>query len=248
MKKFVYSSPYNPLYYNMSELDKKLAFCRECKRKQFLPESGIVCSLDGNKPSFEGDTCPNFDGDVEQVREIPDGKGRIAGFLWFYLFVVVTGGVLTLLAGFATFDISDYFNSWILAAADLFSLVFYAALCFYVNHAFVKRMPNAVALAKTQIITLVIINGIALLFSGGFADFSDYYSSSFADRLSNPLRLAFSIIMAIVFFVYLCTSERVRTIIPPEKRRFLKWDWVFIFGAVGVWLTLMVVGLVNLFM
>ena len=129
----------------------------------------------------------------------------------------------------------DYSGSWILACADILSWLFYAGLGIYVIIAFVKKLPNAVTLAKIQLITLVVINSIVLL--GGDLD-----SSS---TLSNPSRLVASLIWSVVFFIYLSTSERVKDLIPKETRHLFKGDKIFVFGTIGLILLLFVYGVLD---
>lgn len=219
---------------------ERIAHCSECTKKKFNPQEGIVCSLDGKKPQFEG-ICPNFDGDIDKVNARinnaahPSSSGEIGGFLVWYLVLVGIGAVASLGYNLSTLNRSgDYAGSWILALAGIICWLFYACLGIYIIVAFIKKLPNAVTLAKIQLITLVVINGIALL-SG------DTDSSS---KLSNPSRLAGSIIWAVIFFIYLSASDRVKELIP--KRHLYKADKICIFSTIGIILILSIFGFLDI--
>ena len=221
---------------------ERIAHCSECTKKKFDPQEGIVCSLDGKKPQFD-DTCPNFDGDINKVTARINqaahttSSGEIGGFLAWYLVFVGLGSVASLIINLATLNLSgDYAGSWILACADIISWLFYAGLGIYVIIAFVKRLPNAVTLAKIQLVTLVVINSIVLL-SG------DLDSSS---TLSTPTRLISSLIWSVIFFIYLSSSERVKDLIPKETRHLYKADKIFIFGTIGLIFILFIYGVVDI--
>lgn len=221
---------------------ERIAYCSECTKKKFTPQEGIICSLDGKKPQFEG-TCPNFDGDIDKVNARiynaahPSSSGEIGGFLAWYLAFVGIGAVASLIYNLATLNQSgDYAGSWILALADIISWLFYACLGLYIIVAFIKKLPNAVTLAKIQLVTLVVNNGIVLL-SGG-ADLSS--------KLSSPSRLVVSIIWSVIFFIYLSFSDRVKDLIPKETRHLYKADKICIFSTIGLILILFIYGFVDI--
>lgn len=150
---------------------EKYAYCLECTKKQYNQQEGLLCALTGKKPVFEG-SCPSFDGDIQKVREKlakesstsnTAKKEVIGGFLAFYLVIIGIGAVVSLLANLASFNYSDdYANNWALASTDIITWILYSGLSIYVIIAFHKRLPNAVSLARTQLIILVIMNIITL--------------------------------------------------------------------------------------
>lgn len=223
---------------------EKYAYCLECTKKQYNQQEGLLCALTGKKPVFEG-SCPSFDGDIQKVREKlakesstsnTAKKEVIGGFLAFYLVIIGIGAVVSLLANLASFNYSDdYANNWALASTDIITWILYSGLSIYVIIAFHKRLPNAVSLARTQLIILVITNIITLI--GGSTDTTSSFTS--------PSRLFGSILWAVIFFIYLSSSERVSNLIPPENRHFFKADKVCIFGTLGLILLLFIYGVID---
>ncbi len=218
-------------------------------------EEGRRCSLTGKGPEFEG-RCENFDGDEAEVvqaikekqQEIIESVG-IHGFLAFYLYVCVIGGILltiisTLVSNVPRADegLSSaaayvsasrvYSISWPLLACDILMLVGFVALGIYTVVAFHKRLPNAVALAKTHLIWLAATNGLALL-TGSVGN----------GAFDNPVRLIFSLVWAGIFFTYLTVSEDVKILIPKETRRLFKGDKIALVTVAVVILILLGCGM-----
>jgi hypothetical protein len=50
----------------MNTREKVLSYCQYCTNRQFDPESGVLCSLTGEKPAFEK-SCPDFKKDTQFV-------------------------------------------------------------------------------------------------------------------------------------------------------------------------------------
>ena len=88
---------------------------------------------------------------------------EIHGWLSFFLFTVVAGGLLSVVYPLFTFNLAEYDNNIFLALADLlFGLMLFLLAC-YTFHAFVNRQPNAVFLAKMYIIAVFASNLLALI-------------------------------------------------------------------------------------
>lgn len=93
--------------------DHQLSYCNVCTRKAFDPQLGLVCSLTGRKPDFDG-ACPTFDpisgADVSRVGKAKAftpysvGLGKrvvnlLIDTLVYYALVFVSAfGLFTLLA------------------------------------------------------------------------------------------------------------------------------------------------------
>ena len=142
--------------------------------------------MTGKEPEFEG-KCENFDGNEAEVAEAVKAKEReveesvgVQGFLVFYLYFGVIGGIIltTVSALVSNVPRADeglysasayvsasrvYSDSWPLLACDILMLVSFIAIGIYTEVAFHKRLPNAAALAKTQLIWFAVTNGLALL-------------------------------------------------------------------------------------
>lgn len=217
---------------------RQVAYCSVCKKRNFSSEAGLICSLSGGKATFIS-ACENFDKDEEAAankEEINSSSKDWGGFMHFYWFVLVCGAALTLFGNFFTFNLSDYSNSFMLAASDAVLLLSYSALCIYTLIAFVKRLPNAVALGKLQNYLLIAMNTFNLI-SSGFESDSVLFSSS---------RLLGSVIWAVIFLVYLYTNEQVNAIIPKESRHMLKYDKPIIWSLSVGFIILFLGGIVSI--
>lgn len=53
------------------EFHEQLAFCKKCHNRRMNMETGLFCSLTGEKPSFNG-SCPSFDLDERMEAELND--------------------------------------------------------------------------------------------------------------------------------------------------------------------------------
>lgn len=98
----------------MSNLTDKINVCKQCKHREFNPESGIVCGLTKNKPAFE-DTCWHFSKAVEAAPVRAEGSFsryydtndsaekivRIASIILLVLGCIF--GVIAVLAGLYTY-------------------------------------------------------------------------------------------------------------------------------------------------
>lgn len=133
---------------------------------------------------------------------------EIHGWLSFFLFTVVAGGLLSVVYPLFTFNLAEYDNNIFLALADpLFGLMLFLLAC-YTFHAFVNRRPNAVFLAKMYIIAVFVSNLLALI--GG-----EYEATGFG---SAP-RLVRSLIWSGIWFAFLLESNNVEEVCPKEYRR-----------------------------
>ena len=155
-------------------------------------------------------TEDNVEGEGEFIytSEYLKENTEIHGWLSFFLFTVVTGGLLSVVYPLFTFNLAEYDNNLFLALADpLFGLMLFLLAC-YTFHAFVNRKPNAVFRAKMYIIAVFASNLLALI--GG-----DYESTGFA---SGP-RLVRSLIWSGIWFAFLLNSNNVEEVCPPEYRQ-----------------------------
>lgn len=62
------------------DLANRMIQCQQCKKREFNPRNGVVCSLTHAKPAFEGKECPDFEEDPkvdkERARQIATSTGR----------------------------------------------------------------------------------------------------------------------------------------------------------------------------
>ena len=133
---------------------------------------------------------------------------EIHGWLSFFLFTVVAGGLLSVVYPLFTFNLAEYDNNIFLALADpLFGLMLFLLAC-YTFHAFVNRQPNAVFLAKMYIIAVFASNLLALI--GG-----EYEPTG----LGSAPRLVRSLIWSGIWFAFLLNSNNVEEVCPKEYRQ-----------------------------
>ena len=133
---------------------------------------------------------------------------EIHGWLSFFLFTVVAGGLLSVVYPLFTFNLAEYDNNIFLALADpLFGLMLFLLAC-YTFHAFVNRQPNAVFLAKMYIIAVFASNLLALI--GG-----EYEPTG----LGSAPRLVRSLILSGIWFAFLLNSNNVEEVCPKEYRQ-----------------------------
>lgn len=223
--------------------EDKFEYCAHCSKSTFSMEDGRRCSLTGRGPEFE-DRCEHFVGDEAEVekairdeqRVVEDSVG-IHGFLAFYLYVCVIGGIILTIINTLTshaFSSGIYSVSRSLLVCDILMLVAFVTIGGYTVIAFYKRLPNAVALAKTHLIWLAVTNVLALL-SGSVGN----------GVFDNPVRLVFSLVWAGIFFTYLTVSEDVKILIPKETRHLFKGDKIALVTVVVVILILFGYGVLE---
>lgn len=119
-------------------LDQQLKLCRICTNRKMDAATGLVCSLTGNKPAFEG-TCSTFNVDqpeadrliaLERAAQAEEAQGGSDGFSYERQGVSkgVLGGVVMLViagvwffAGLAAGRI--FFYPPILAVVGIYSII-----------------------------------------------------------------------------------------------------------------------------
>lgn len=138
----------------------------------------------------------------------------IRGWLSFFLFSVIVGGVISVGYPLLTFNLSEYDNNIILALADpLLGLILFLLAC-YTFYAFIKRMPNAVFLARMYIIAVFVYNLLSLLLG----------EHEQVGRWSQ-MQLVRSLIWSCIWLIFLSQSSNVEEVIPEEYRRVRRLDY-----------------------
>ena len=159
---------------------------------------------------------------------------KIQGWLSFFLFTVVVGGLLSVVYPLFTFNLAEYDNNIFLALADpLFGLMSFLLAC-YTLHAFVNRQPNAVFLAKMYIIAVFASNLLALI--GG-----EYEPTGFG---SAP-RLVRSLIWSGICFAFLLNSNNVEEVCPKEYRQKKNLDIYIAIAFIAFPLLIVAISLTN---
>lgn len=157
----------------------------------------------------------NYDEDeIEQPND-----EDIHGWLKFFLiFFVGIGSVASLIMSFVTFEAAD--NFW-LSASDIAFAIVYLATGILTLVAFHKRDTDAVFLAKTFVVLCFASNILALFGSEG-----EIGSDKMVPRMIR------SIIWCCIWFIFLCSSNQVQSLIPKSYRKAKTRDWIIIAAVI----------------
>lgn len=154
---------------------------------------------------------------IQYTPELLKQTTKIHGWLVFFLFAMTLGGIISAIVPIVTLDISEYAGSWSLAFSDIVLSVMLLGVAIYADIAFYKRLPNAVFIAKIYVLLVFITNVLSLI--GGDFDTSGLNTASQALK---------GVIWGVVWFLYLCFSEQVKTIIPKEYRKVTSKDYILL--------------------
>ena len=197
-------------YDTMVENDSRMKICNNCTKKKLNLQRGLLCSLTDEKPAFEGE-CENYEEvPFPEVSE-EDGSllieeeadNEIGGWLSVFLWIGLGGGALVSLFNiFSQLSLLRPLYAFILLATGA-CLVCIAVAAIV---AFLKRKPNAVALAKTYIAMIAIDAAVSFVSLFVFDD---------QTALKPALR---SVVWSCIWFTYLCCSTRVEAVIPKSTR------------------------------
>lgn len=138
----------------------------------------------------------------------------IRGWLSFFLFTVIVGGLISVGYPLLTFNLTEYDNNLILALADpLLGLILFLLAC-YVFYSFIKRKPNAVFLARMYVIAVLVSNLLSLLLG-------EYEQVG----MGSVVQLVRSLIWSCIWLIFLSQSSNVEEVIPEEYRRVKRLDY-----------------------
>ncbi len=200
----------------MKTTEERNQICSVCKKRKFLTTAGIVCSLTDAKADFEND-CQEYEEDEVEKRRVQAQKEEyakdpgISGWLAFFLAVGVgVSAVISLFRAIAELGSGEVGSVFGVLYAGY--MLAYLITAVYTITAFVKRLPNAVAVAKTYI-GMIFLEGVLLIISCVLSDNNE--------SLTNGIR---NLIWAVTWFSYLEASTQVQTLIPPETRKWGGWE------------------------
>lgn len=158
---------------------------------------------------------------IQYTPELLKQTTEIHGWLVFFLFAMTLGGIISAIVPIVTLDIAEYAGSWSLAFSDIILGLMLLGVAIYADIAFSKRLPNAVFIAKIYVLLIFITNALSLI--GGDFDNTGLNTASQALK---------GVIWGIVWFLYLCFSEQVKTIIPKEYRKVTSKDYILLASIV----------------
>lgn len=154
------------------------------------------------------------DNQLEDEIELPSDE-KIHGWLKFFLiFFVGIGSIASLIISIATFEAGD--NFWI-SSSDIVFATIYLVTAVLTLVAFHKRDTDAVFLAKTFVVLCFASNLLGLFATDGEVG---------SDKIIT--RLIRSIIWCCIWFIYLCNSNQVESLIPGSYRKTKTRDWIII--------------------
>lgn len=190
----------------MKSQKEKLQICSTCKKRSFDPNTGIICSLTYQKPTFD-DECPTFDPDAGQIERQKSRNEPTAMSGWLKVFIwlgIGAGAILSSLIGGVTIAQEGF--GWIFSTLYLITILALDVIAVAAIIAFYRGKSNAVALANTYIAMIALDGLFAILIAILTKD-----NSFFPQAIR---QFAWSAI----WFTYLQKSDNVEALFPAESR------------------------------
>ena len=198
--------------------------CHVCKKCVENESGNTICSMNMTKPA-EGEVCSEFEMDelkqamqpyIEVGRSDKENKyKRILFWLGFFLWMGVAGGTtMSIFSTFVEMTKNDY--SPLFVSLSIIEIATFALIAVMTINAFLRRRPNAVALATTYI-AMVVLDGIISIIISDLAEDTQF--------LKDGIR---EVVWGCIWFAFLRTSNNVKTMIPVEKRTWETFEKVII--------------------
>lgn len=156
---------------------------------------------------------------------------EIHGWLSFFFFAIILGGLFSAIYPIATFNASDYAGNFYLGAVDIVTGLLLLAVAGFTVYSFVNRKPNAVFWGKVYVVLVFLINVLVLI--GGATEDTGFQSTTQVIR---------GVVWGIIWFLYLSFSDQVQEIIPKSFRKISSTDWAMLAASVLLPVFLYVVG------
>ncbi len=156
---------------------------------------------------------------------------KIQGWLSFFLFVLLAGGILSAGYPLFTFNFEDYAGNYCLASVDILTGFILLGIAAYTFYAFLNRKPNAVFWGEVYVV-LVFGSNLLNLLAGGADD----------DILNGTKQMAKSMVWSVIWLLYLIFSKQVKMIIPKSFRKISVTDIVILVVTVALPVILFFVG------
>lgn len=169
---------------------------------------------------------------VEITSDWLKANTEIHGWLSFFFFAIILGGLFSAIYPIATFNASDYAGNFCLGAVDTVTGLLLLAVAGFTVYSFVKRKPNAVFWGKVYVV-LVFLTNVFVLVSGATEE-KGFQSATQVGR---------SVVWGIIWFLYLSFSDQVQEIIPKSYRKISSSDWAMLAASILLPIFLYVVGL-----
>lgn len=151
-------------------------------------------------------------GDTKYTSEWLKSNTEIHGWLSFFFFAIIVGGLISAVYPITTFDVTDYAGNLWIGLIDVLLGVGLFAIAIYTIFAFCKRKPNAVFYGRLYVILVLVTNVISVIGNDGTG----------FEGMTQAIR---GIAWGIVWFLYLLFSNQVQEVIPKPFRKVSKIDW-----------------------
>ena len=168
---------------------------------------------------------------VEITSEWLKANTEIHGWLSFFFFAIIAGGMFSAIYPIATFNASDYAGNFCLGAVDIVTGLLLLAVAVFTVYSFVNRKPNAVFWGKVYVVLVFLTNVLALI--GGNTEETGLQSTAQVIR---------GAIWGVIWFLYLTFSDQVQEIIPKSYRKISSTDWAMLAASVLIPVSLFIVG------
>ena len=170
------------------------------------------------------------------TKEFLKQNTEIRGWLSFFLFIVIAGGLISFIYPIITYNSQEYSGSFFLSIADPIQGFMLFGLACYTLYSFTNRETNAVFLAKTYLVVIFLVN-LFLVIIGGYEQ----------NGLGSLPQLVRSLIWAVIWFVFLHQSTVVQEVIPVEYRKAKSIDYYIIAAIIIIPLLLIALGLKEMY-
>ena len=160
---------------------------------------------------------------------------EIHGWLSFFFFAIIVGGLISAIYPIATFNAADYAGNFCLGAVDIVTGLLLLAVAGFTVYSFTNRKPNAVFWGKIYVALVFLTNLFVLI--GGATEETGLQSASQVVR---------SVIWGVIWFLYLTFSDQVQEIIPKSFRKISSTDLAMVAASVLLPVFLFVVGLAQI--
>lgn len=185
--------------------------------------------------AVSGDTLEMDEfGEPKYTSEWLKSNTEIHGWLSFFFFAIILGGIISAIYPIATYNAADYgYNGW-LGAVDVLTGLSMLGIAVYTVYTFTHRKPNAVFYGRFYVILVFVTNIISLI--GGVDE----------NGLQNTTQVVRGIVWGIVWFLYLLFSDQVQEVIPKSFRKVSGIDWGVLIALVGIPFACFFIGLSQL--
>lgn len=178
---------------------------------------------------------------VSEEQEITSEKlkatTKIHGWLGFFLFQVVAGGLWSAAYPLLTIDkdFHDiYGESYIFAMTDVAEGILLFALAVYTMYSFCNRKPNAVFLGLSYTAICIFLN-LFFLICGNLEP----------TGIGSASHLLRSLVWGSIWICYLLRSNQVNETIPADFRKTSRRDYILVISVIAVPILLMIAGLFD---